>query len=211
MSGILDRPAGTCVIIDELGLKEGTLQEKGLKNLDFINTVISTSRLSVECTSGSFVTVESDLNIILLSQGRSLVSVDCVLPYSPQESSTPVEASDSELNLYRAFIAHGNTLDYDVPESFQEFVHNDFAEQRKLQRLDGKPVMTAQDLMDRLELGRLITKSYGMTELTLEYWQIACSLDSERKARLAQLPKKEICYRCSPRHACSLILIRINQ
>ena len=47
--------------------------------------------------------------------------------------------------------------------------------------------MGPQDLLDRLELARLVTKSFGKLELDQDVWTLACSLDQERKERVKTL------------------------
>ena len=85
------------------------------------------------------------------------------------------------LRNYIPFVSH---LSYELPEALANAITNEFSHARRL-----GDTITDVDLLRRLELARLYTKSLGKSMLDEDCWKKAVELDrlcGERVQRLVQ-------------------------
>lgn len=69
-SGALQLPAGTHVLLSETGLREGTLREKGVRNLQTVQEAMAAQTLQYAFPFSSFA-FQTDLAFLTLAQGRA--------------------------------------------------------------------------------------------------------------------------------------------
>jgi hypothetical protein len=108
-------------------------------------------------------------------------STDPSSSLSPSSSSslpspTPTE---QQLNSARVYLSLHRMLQYKLPPDVQKAVEEDFVAMR---RTDAN--MTADKFHRLLCLARLVSLSYGCSELTLSHWNHAKHLENQRMARL---------------------------
>lgn len=83
-SGALQLPAGTAVLVDESALGEGTLKDAGVRNVHALTKVINEQTLGYVFPFSSFE-FETDLKVIVLSRGKSLLPVGLHERRSPRD------------------------------------------------------------------------------------------------------------------------------
>ncbi|GAA5901458.1 hypothetical protein JCM8208_001808 [Rhodotorula glutinis] len=189
-SGRLQLANGTAVVVDLRGIGEGKLEDMGVRNLRHLATTVSQQKLAYEFPFSSFE-LETDLNFVLLSEGKAIVPTDCVVYVKPtvdhqHASSAP---SAAKLDRFRSFIGEMKHAEFRIPEGMSEVIQADFVERR--QASHGGEGMSQDDLLFRLGAARLLALSYGETSLSKEAWQRMAKLDDRRKERMPVVPKQE--------------------
>ncbi|NP_001140196.1 uncharacterized protein LOC100286771 [Bombyx mori] len=134
---------------------------------------------------------DSDISVLILSEGKSLLPSDYHVPLKPEESSLEifdaiVEAAtyylkEDLMNMIRAYLTNLKLVKYSITEDLQ-FVENDFIDMRSKSSSDN-PV-TADDLHRLLVLARLVSLSRGHDTLSKECWDITKAMETERLHRV---------------------------
>ncbi|GAA6056399.1 hypothetical protein JCM3770_000683 [Rhodotorula araucariae] len=187
-SGRLQLANGTAVVVDLRGVGEGKLEDIGVRNLRHLATTIAQQKLSYEFPYSSF-DLETDLNFIVLSEGKAIVPTDCVVYVKPVANPAPAstQPDKAKLDQFRAFIAEMKQADFTIPEGMSEVIQADFVERR--QASHGGEGISQDDLLFRLTAARLLALSYGETSLSKEAWLRTAELDDRRKERMPAVPK----------------------
>ncbi|KAG0299600.1 hypothetical protein BGZ98_009909, partial [Dissophora globulifera] len=117
-SGVLQVTRGTAFLLDETALEEGTLVDKGLKNLKAVSDVSLYQTLSYVFPYNN-LDFQTDISLLFVSNGNSLVPVDCAVTLSPgplaDEPGT--EPTEEQLVLFRKYISVLRLAEYTFPES----------------------------------------------------------------------------------------------
>ncbi|GAA5835425.1 hypothetical protein JCM9279_004537 [Rhodotorula babjevae] len=189
-SGRLQLASGTAVVVDLRGIGEGKLEDTGVRNLRHLATTVAQQKLAYEFPFSSFE-LETDLNFLLLSEGKAIVPTDCVVYVKPAVGHQHAAAalSSAKLDQFRSFIGEMKHAEFNIPEGMSEVIQADFVERR--QASHGGEGMSQDDLLFRLGAARLLALSYGETMLTKEAWQRTAELDDRRKERMPVVPKQE--------------------
>ncbi|BGP38039.1 hypothetical protein JCM10450v2_001972 [Rhodotorula kratochvilovae] len=189
-SGRLQLANGTAVVVDLRGIGEGKLEDTGVRNLRHLATTVAQQKLSYEFPYSSF-DLETDLNFILLSEGKAIIPTDCVVYVKPAAEHKPAstQTEKAKLDQFRAFIAQAKQAEFSIPEGMSEVIQSDFVERR--QASHGGEGMSQDDLLFRLTAARLLALSYGETSLSKEAWLRTAELDDRRKERMPVVPKQQ--------------------
>ncbi|CAG8451508.1 3093_t:CDS:10 [Diversispora eburnea] len=142
-SGVFQVSKGTWFLIDETVMKEGKLNDKGVKNLQALNNLIDNQKLLYTFPFYDFE-FETDIGIIILSEAK---------PFLP-------------------------------------YIENQFVIQRRNASRNGQILINHFDLQLRMTLARLVTLSFGESELTKELWDYTQRLDEMRKRRMANFKQR---------------------
>ncbi|GAA5927019.1 hypothetical protein JCM10213_005555 [Rhodosporidiobolus nylandii] len=188
-SGNLQLAPGTAVLVDLRGISEGKLEDTGVRNLRHLATTVSQQKLAYEFPFSSFE-LDTDLNFILLSEGKAIVPTDCVV-YVQRSSSTPSPAaspSKEMLEAFRSFISTAKHASFSIPDEMSEVIQADFVERR--QASQGGEGMSQDDLLFRMTAARLMALSCGDAALSKEAWMRTAELDDRRKERMPVVPKQ---------------------
>ncbi|KAG0036963.1 hypothetical protein BGZ82_003384 [Podila clonocystis] len=182
-SGVLQVTRGTTLIMDETALEEGTLMEKGLKNLKAISNV-SLSQTLGYVFPFSNIDFQTDISLLIVSLGNSLVPVDCAITLKPEESpSICAPPTEEQLRSYRKFISVLRLTEYKFSEVMAKEIESEFMEQRKAATAAGTALMTPNELAFDISLARLVALSCGEQCLTKASWDQAVALSKQVKAR----------------------------
>uniref|UniRef100_A0A0K3CHI2 BY PROTMAP: gi/472587858/gb/EMS25354.1/ mini-chromosome maintenance complex-binding protein [Rhodosporidium toruloides NP11] gi/647401640/emb/CDR48017.1/ RHTO0S15e05050g1_1 [Rhodosporidium toruloides] n=1 Tax=Rhodotorula toruloides TaxID=5286 RepID=A0A0K3CHI2_RHOTO len=189
-SGRLQLASGTAVVLDLRGIGEGKLEDTGVRNLRHVATTVAQQKLSYEFPFSSFE-LETDLNFILLSEGKAIVPVECVVYVKPATDSkaSTSQPDKAKLNQFRSFISAAKYSTFDIPEGMSEVIQSDFVERR--QASHGGEGMSQDDLLFRMTAARLMALSYGEKELSKEAWMRTAELDDRRKERMPVVPQQQ--------------------
>ncbi|CAG8502286.1 3458_t:CDS:10 [Racocetra persica] len=183
-SGILQVSQGTWFLIDETVMEEGKLDDIGVRNLQALNEILDNQQLKYAFPFNDFE-FETDIGAIILSNARSFLPCDCIIPLMSNVEETLVfDVQEEILAEFRIYLSTLRYVEYSIPESVSKHIENEFVNQRKNASKTGQPLVTQTDLLLRMTLARLVTLSFGQFELTPELWNYTQNLDEQRKQRI---------------------------
>ncbi|XP_052263772.1 mini-chromosome maintenance complex-binding protein-like [Dreissena polymorpha] len=194
-SGILQLACRTNLVLDETSLGAGQLDVQGVKNLAALGNLITWQKVEYDF---NFHRQEfmADVSVLILSEGRSILPSDCLLPlqYSgaPDDLRTHFTQLDSRLTedflrRCRTYLGLARNLQYSMNDDIQKKIQDDFVDMRK----DDPKNMTVDDFHSLLSLTRLLSLSDLKSSPTSEIWSRAKVLENSRKQRVSQLPTRE--------------------
>ncbi|KAI5644168.1 mini-chromosome maintenance replisome factor domain-containing protein [Phthorimaea operculella] len=188
-SGVLQLSAGTHLVLDETQMSAGRLDHAGVTNVAALGHLINNQRVEYDFKYYK-MEFDADVNVLILSEGKSLLPSDYHLPLRPEESSLEifqaiVEAAtyylkEDIMNTIRTYLTSLKMVKYTISENLQ-FVEEDFIAMRN--NPEGEQV-TADDLHRLLVLARLVSLARGRNELHKDCWDIAKNMEAERLQRI---------------------------
>lgn len=192
VSGVLQVPNGTLLLVDETVLTTGQLNNQGVSNLQALQKLIQQSKLT--CDFGyQQIDVLSDVCVLVLSEGKSMFTTDFKLAVKQPESefnpNLDSSVATSVYTILSKFYMDNPT--YEISDSVSEAIQKDFIKSRQEQKLGGLPVTKQGDLFKLLNLARCVTLSFGQSSLTKEYWDYAKAIEKDRLQREFQSIKVE--------------------
>nr|CAD7432938.1 unnamed protein product [Timema monikensis] len=208
-SGVLQLSAHTHLVLDETRLLPGQLDSNGVENISSLGTVITQQKVYYNF---KFYKVEfnSDIPVLILSEGKSLLPSDAVVTLQPEDDHLVTETFEAArhflhralLDKIRVYLTVMMQADFQVPPHMQKvrhvsllvFVHWTIVllgilsfvivqeNFVEMRKVDNK--MTADDLHMLLVLARLVSLSKGERELCEDSWRQATQMEQKRKQRL---------------------------
>jgi len=191
VSGLLQLPASTNLVVDETMMSDGQLNPRGLSNLTAVGNLIRWQKLDYDFKYHS-LEYETDVSVLVLSEGRSLLPADFQIKVIPEESllesnyrNVNAILSEDLLNRIRVYLTQCREADYDLPEAVQTAVTDDFVQLRQ----EDPNQFTPEDLHSHLILARLVALSHGKPSLEAEDWSKVKELEANRKANRTPQPR----------------------
>lgn len=184
LAGRLQLPNQTCVVVDEVCMGEGQLQDVGVRNVRALASVLQSHTLTYQFPF-SELELDTDLNAIVLSTGKSFLPVDVHIPVQPGPlhlGEDTVPAPEHALHAWRTYLLQARQRQASVPEAMSEPIQNYFVARRQS---GPRHTFTELDLQRCLNLARIVAASFGQSTLTPEAWAHAVHLDEARTQRLA--------------------------
>uniref|UniRef100_A0A8D8C789 Mini-chromosome maintenance complex-binding protein n=2 Tax=Culex pipiens TaxID=7175 RepID=A0A8D8C789_CULPI len=192
-SGLLQLAPHTHLLLDETRLQAGKLESSGVEAVQNIAHLIKNQKLKYNF---QFYQLEfnSDVPILVLSEGKSMLPTNCHTPLLPDPDTVPLidetlkagkHFSQPKLAEMRRFLTVQRIRDFDMKTFDPEIIQNDFLRMRK--EVDA----SAEDLHSLLVLARLAGLSRGKISLDSECWEHAKELEQERKRRVELFAKKK--------------------
>ncbi|KAL1741169.1 hypothetical protein HDZ31DRAFT_46020 [Schizophyllum fasciatum] len=192
VSGWLQLPKGSVCLVTEGELRAGGVSERGLRNLHATQEMMKNQVLDYVFPFSNFG-FETDVSFIVVAEGRkstfftTTVNVPFAPPtgaqLSPDALYKPASAlalpAPDKLEAFRALVGGAMIGNAKVGDAAAEYIENDFVKERQAS------TMTADDLILRMQLARLLALSYHVPEVSVEIWQKTRALELERKAREA--------------------------
>lgn len=181
----LQLPAGCLLVSDETGLDSGRLSEKGAKNIRALTSVMTKATLPVD-----FQYYESELlfdaGAISLSAGsKSIVPADVLVRVASTENRGTHFVPESQgtfdmesLRLALSLLTEDG--EYSIRDEVARSVEDTFVAARKA----GTVGNAGQEVLSRwLTVARLVSRSFGESELSNERWQYVLRLEEALKSR----------------------------
>ncbi|NWZ92657.1 MCMBP protein, partial [Nesospiza acunhae] len=190
VSGLLQLASNTSLVIDETQLEQGQLDTAGVHNVTALGNLITWQKVDYDFNYHR-MEFPCNINVLITSEGRSLLPSDCQVHLQPQiippnmeeyMSSLLTAVLPSVLNKFRIYLSLLRLLDYSISDEVTKAVEEDFVEMRK----NNPESVTADDLHKMLLVARFLSLSAGQTTLSRERWLRAKQLEALRKARLQQ-------------------------
>ncbi|KAJ1860619.1 hypothetical protein LPJ73_001305 [Coemansia sp. RSA 2703] len=200
-SGVLQLAHGTQIVCDETCLHEGTLNERGVRNLQALQTVILDQSVTYLYP---FQPIEmgTNLRILVLSIGKSILQNDCDLYLSEpavqfltgisSESVGGVKPLDPmHTEQIRQYIEKARNLDFSVPKDMSDKISEQYADMRRTAHESKEKMISQTELAQTVTVARLLSVSKGESELSWESWKEACALETRRAERNDRLVAKK--------------------
>ncbi|MCJ8730498.1 hypothetical protein PDJAM_G00185170 [Pangasius djambal] len=190
VSGALQLGRNTSLVLDETQLEQGQLDTTGVQNITALGNLISWQKVDYDFNYHQ-MEFPCNINVLIMSEGRSLLPCDCQVHLCPTVSPPNLEEYlktvqhaqlPSQLNKYRVYLTVARSLDYSISDQITKAVEEDFVEMRK----DDPQSISAEDLHRMLVVARLLSLSYGQTTLSREGWMKAKQLEILRTSRTQQ-------------------------
>lgn len=162
----LQIPENSLLILNETELGTGQLSSKGIENVNILMQLIQSQQLTYDF-GYTKINFPTDLQIIVLSEGKSLLKLPISLPISsPNEYFKFSEAE-------KAYISVSCRSPTSIPEEITKVAQDFFVSKRK----DNK--ITVDELHFLLTLCRSISQSYLESTVTEQHWAHAVHIFSE--------------------------------
>ncbi|XP_059677347.1 mini-chromosome maintenance complex-binding protein [Gavia stellata] len=190
VSGVLQLASNTSLVVDETQLEQGQLDATGVHNVTALGNLITWQKVDYDFNYHQ-MEFPCNINVLITSEGRSLLPSDCQVHLQPQiippnmeeyMNSLLTAVLPSVLNKFRIYLSLLRLLDYSISDEVTKAVEEDFVEMRK----NDPESITADDLHRTLLVARFLSLSAGQTTLSRERWLRAKQLEALRKARLQQ-------------------------
>ncbi|NXV18569.1 MCMBP protein, partial [Cepphus grylle] len=190
VSGVLQLASNTSLVVDETQLEQGQLDTTGVHNVTALGNLITWQKVDYDFSYHQ-MEFPCNINVLITSEGRSLLPSDCQVHLQPQiippnmeeyMNSLLTAVLPSVLNKFRIYLSLLRLLDYSISDEVTKAVEEDFVEMRK----NDPESVTADDLHRTLLVARFLSLSAGQTTLSRERWLRAKQLEALRKARLQQ-------------------------
>ncbi|TSK22691.1 Mini-chromosome maintenance complex-binding protein [Bagarius yarrelli] len=179
VSGVLQLGRNTSLVLDETQLEQGQLDSTGVRNITALGNLISWQKVDYDFNYHQ-MEFHCNINVLVLSEGRSLLPCDCRIHLNPTVSPPNLEEYlkavqhaqlPSQLNKYRVYLTVARSLDYSISDQMTK---------------DDPQSISAEDLHRMLVVARLLSLSYGQTALSREGWMKAKQLEFLRTSRIQQ-------------------------
>ncbi|KAJ1966261.1 hypothetical protein IWQ62_002475 [Dispira parvispora] len=205
-TGALQLADHTYLLVDETAMGNGQLQERGIRNIQCLAQVMTDQKLAYAFPYQS-VEFATNLKFLVVSEGKSFLPCDCVVPLSPEAverlaqggdalsgeittspDSVCVAQSSLDVAQIRQYLSTCQAIEYTIPPAVAEMVQTSYVEERRKNAGDG---VNQAELSFRLTLAKLLTISQGKCELTQDTWELAGTLEKERRVRLDAFEKSK--------------------
>ncbi|KAF9187739.1 hypothetical protein BGZ51_001124 [Haplosporangium sp. Z 767] len=154
-SGILQVTRGTALVLDETAMDEGTLVDKGLKNLKAVSDVSMYQTLNYVFPFNN-LEFQTDISLLIVSLGNSLVPVDCSIALMPETlaGTQPTEPTEEQLQSFRKYISVYRLAEYKFSEEIAKEIEMEFMEERKAASAAGTTLISPNELAFNISLAR---------------------------------------------------------
>ncbi|KAK0448360.1 uncharacterized protein EV420DRAFT_1567556 [Desarmillaria tabescens] len=184
-SGWLQLPKGSVCIVTEAGVQEGNVVERGLLNLRAMQEMMTSQTLQYVFPFSSY-SFETDVVFIVLSEGNKSAFFPTLVqfPLKPVTETNGLYKSPGEIQLpskidtFRHLVSKARNSSVSIGDETAKQIQEDFVNERK-----GGNV-TADDLIQRMSVARLLALSYDKSEVDGEVWEKAKSLERSRRERI---------------------------
>jgi len=190
ISGPLQLPTGTHLLLNEMKLTAGKLNDNGCRNLRALQQLIldQTVTYDFEYSQADWPT---DVPTVVISNGPPMLKSKLTLPLvslypdglsGPTATRLQQECSvlfSSMLPSARALLGATRHLPFVLDDTASSIVEAHFVHERQR-----NSKIVAQDLHDWLTHARLLALSHGETTLTLERWNESRRMEIQRQQRM---------------------------
>ncbi|KAJ2229037.1 hypothetical protein IWW45_006363 [Coemansia sp. RSA 485] len=198
-AGVLQLAPSTQMVCDETCLHEGTLNERGVRNLHALQTTILDQTVTYMYPFQP-IEMACNLRILVLSTGKSILHNDCDLYLAEsavqlmQKINNGEKANEPKLldpmhsEQLRQYLEMARNLEFSVPKEVSDRISEEYAQMRRRAHESNERMVSQAELALAVTVARLISVSKGEAELSWDSWTEACALEvcrAERNARFA--------------------------
>ncbi|CAI5735484.1 unnamed protein product [Hyaloperonospora brassicae] len=185
VSGVLQLAHGTTMLVDETTLTPGQLNDRGVKNVAALQSLIEKMLLPYDFHYYS-MDFPQDVTVVTVSEGSTILPVTVAVPVSCTNSTNTADDRPSALpaeqllECFRLFLSVLRSFAVTIRNEEAEMAEKHYVECRKSQQ---KVVL--EDLHRWLRLARLMALSRGEGNVSKDSWDAMMMLETERLARRA--------------------------
>ncbi|EDW12556.1 mini-chromosome maintenance complex-binding protein [Drosophila mojavensis] len=193
ISGLLQLAPHTHLVLDETRMQQGKLEANGVHAVQHLANLINNQQLKCDFQYYQ-IDYNVDIPVLVLSEGRSMLPSDFVLPLKADEKSIQIWEESlkaalhylqpGRLQQFRNYLTMSRIGQFSVSEEHTEMIQQEFVDMRK-----ANVKSNADDLHCLLVLSRLLGIARGHVTLDKETWHLATEFESKRRQRLQALPK----------------------
>ncbi|KAJ2812637.1 hypothetical protein H4S07_001263, partial [Coemansia furcata] len=195
-AGVLQLAEDTEIICDETCLHEGTLDERGLRNLQALQSVILDQTVTYVYPYQP-INMPTNLRVLVLSNGKSILENDCDLYLSDTAAAFLAGIHDESAASFmpldpmhteqiRQYLELARHMEFSVPTEVSDAISDEYAALRREAHEKGEKMMTQAELSLIVTVARLISISKGEPELSSASWKEAVALETRRGERNIQ-------------------------
>ncbi|KAJ1033012.1 hypothetical protein NDA16_000291 [Ustilago loliicola] len=207
-AGRLQLVNGTTVVVNEGTMGEGQLKDTGIRNIKALSSVLETHKLPYAFPYSGFE-FDTDLNAVILSQGKSFLPFDIQCPLQPADgsadlySTTLPQIDEGRLMGWRKALLYARSVAtakaFEISESVSEHIQQEFVAERRKEQQEAKDshggnaegALGQEDLLRRMAIVRLLALSHGEKSLSIEMWNKAVELDKLLSQRVASTQQQQ--------------------
>lgn len=178
LAAVLQLSAGTEVLVDETVLTAGQLTSVGVANLTALGNVIQWQKLGYDFQFHT-TEFECDLPVLVLSEGKSILKVDCHVPLVCNAETVVPSPPAAFLPHLRQYLTLCRGLDYSLGNDMKKKLEEEFVKIRST-----NSQFNDQEFHHLLSTARLVSLSHGSSTLTPQLWQHTQQLETQRQQRL---------------------------
>ncbi|KAK7901699.1 hypothetical protein WMY93_018468 [Mugilogobius chulae] len=125
VSGALQLSKNTELFLDETRLEQGQLDTTGVRNVTALGNLISWQKVDYDFNYHQ-MEFPCNINVLISSEGRSLLPSDCQVPLQPRLAPGQTEeslndlhippTSSTQINRFRTYLSLAQLLDYNISE-----------------------------------------------------------------------------------------------
>ncbi|EPX74613.1 MCM binding protein [Schizosaccharomyces octosporus yFS286] len=169
--GRLQLAPGTLLILDETELSSGTLNDTGVRNVAFLSYLLSQQEITFAYPFSSY-NIQTDVRIVVLSHGKSILPVNAVYASKFDETLMSVETSLPSDDIERL----SNYLDMwtrtaDIPTDMLEFIQSNYVRSRRDGLQTNEKVLSIE-----INCSRLYAKSLASNFVSRQHFEQASRL-----------------------------------
>ncbi|KAJ2844827.1 hypothetical protein J3B02_004852, partial [Coemansia erecta] len=194
-AGVLQLAPGTQAVCDETCLQEGTLGERGVRNLHALQTAILEQAVTYMYPFQP-IEMAANLRILVLSTGKSILHNDCDLYLAESASQLlqkingddgsagePKSLDPMHSEQIRQYLEAARHLDFSVPKDVSDRISEEYAQMRRRAHERNEKMVSQAELALTVTVARLVSISKGESELSWDSWAEACALEASRNER----------------------------
>ncbi|GAM18325.1 hypothetical protein SAMD00019534_015000 [Acytostelium subglobosum LB1] len=177
VSGLLQLPKNTHLIVNETCLAEGQLYKQGVRNLSALKDIVLNQKVEYDFKYHP-IEVDTDIQMLILSHGKSLTPGLCQVVMVPDQESMNdgLKVDEMMLDKFRTYL--NSLMNWKLEassETVTKMIEEDFVSTRQ------KDESTPQEIFHYwLTTARLLAISFGENQITTERWLFMKELERKR-------------------------------
>ncbi|KAJ2162883.1 hypothetical protein GGF46_000266 [Coemansia sp. RSA 552] len=194
-AGVLQLAPETELICDESCLHEGTLDERGVRNLHSLQTMVLDQSVPYMYPYQQ-ISIPTSQRVLILSTGKSILQTDCAVHLADgaarflaqvqeQSAEVPRPLDPMHVEQVRHYLETARHSEFSIPKEISDVISAEYAESRQQAHERGEAMTSQEDLALAVTVARLVSISKGEGELSAASWQEACALEQRRRERNA--------------------------
>ncbi len=160
--GLLQVANGTLIVIDERQLQEGKLSEKATRCLGVLIDLVSHQIVNYDF-GGQSIPIPMDVPVVTISHGKSIIPIE--VSFRADEPLREHSFEPDTIESLRSYVGHCSEISVEIPQQVVDAIEGHYvAKAKEVYKSD--PNILARVL----NISRLLTSSYGVSEMTAEHF-----------------------------------------
>ncbi|KAJ3693792.1 hypothetical protein LUZ60_009272 [Juncus effusus] len=176
--GALQLANGTHLTFDETVLQSGTLNSKGLDNLQLLKHLMDNQTVEYDFEYYK-LEMATEAQFLIISEAKSnILPADLIMPVQ-FSALNAFNVSEEQLKAWRWYLATIKSFPHLTDSNICEDLQNEMVKEMSVDRS-----LSPADLCRLMTMAQLMAASFGEKNLSLEHWQMVKEIERLRKLRL---------------------------